>query len=33
METCIPLPLDPLVLNDIVDKAIDWALMHGMYLS
>lgn len=30
MEPCIPLPLDQDVLDDIVDKAKDWALLHGM---
>lgn len=29
LESCIPLPLDEKVLNDVVEKAKDWALMHG----
>ncbi|CAL8121898.1 unnamed protein product [Orchesella dallaii] len=30
MDTCIPLPLEQEVLDDVVDKAKDWALMHGV---
>ncbi|ODN05249.1 Glutathione synthetase [Orchesella cincta] len=30
MEPCIPLPLEQEVLDDVVDKARDWALMHGV---
>lgn len=29
MKSCIPLPLDKEVLEDVVNKAKDWALMHG----
>lgn len=29
MEPCIPLPLKPDVLKDLVQKAKDWALMNG----
>ncbi|CAG2059550.1 unnamed protein product [Timema podura] len=29
LESCIPLPLGDDVLEEIVDKARDWALMHG----
>lgn len=29
LKPCIPLPLDESVLNDVVEKAKDWALMHG----
>lgn len=29
LKPCIPLPLDANVLNDVIEKAKDWALMHG----
>lgn len=29
LKPCIPLPLDESVLHDVVEKAKDWALMHG----
>lgn len=29
LEPCIKLPLEDGVLADIVEKAKDWALMHG----
>ncbi|XP_071448496.1 glutathione synthetase-like isoform X1 [Hetaerina americana] len=29
LETCIPLPLENVVLEELVDKAKDWALMNG----
>lgn len=29
LDSCIPFPLDEQVLNDVVSKAKDWALMHG----
>ena len=29
MDSCIPLPIDEATLNDVVEKAKDWALMHG----
>lgn len=29
LESCINFPLDSNVLLDVVDKAKDWALMHG----
>lgn len=29
LKPCIPLPLDDKVLEDVVDKAKDWAIMHG----
>lgn len=29
MEPCVPLPLEPEELKDLVDKAKDWAVMHG----
>jgi glutathione synthase len=29
LEPCIKLPLENGILEDIVDKAKDWALMHG----
>ena len=32
LEPCIKLPLENDVLQDIVEKAKDWALMHGKYL-
>lgn len=31
LEPVLPLPLDPETLEEIVDKAKDWALMHGIY--
>ncbi|XP_035781829.1 glutathione synthetase-like isoform X3 [Anopheles albimanus] len=29
LKSCIPLPLDEAQLIDVVEKAKDWALMHG----
>lgn len=29
LDSCIPLPLDEKALADVVDKAKDWAIMHG----
>ena len=29
MEPCIPLPLNEKTLNDLVEKAKDYCLMHG----
>lgn len=29
LKPCIPLPIDEAVLNDVVEKSKDWALMHG----
>lgn len=29
LKPCIPLPLDENVLTDVIEKAKDWALMHG----
>jgi hypothetical protein len=29
MDPCIPIPVDPVVLGDLVEKAKDYALMHG----
>lgn len=29
LKPCIPLPLDDNVLEDVVAKAKDWAIMHG----
>ena len=29
LEPCIPLEMEPEVLEDLVDKAKDYALMHG----
>lgn len=31
LEPCIKLPLENEILEDIVDKAKDWALMHGQW--
>ena len=34
--TCVPLPLEPQVLDDLQDSSKDWALTHGlvvMYMS
>ena len=31
MDPCIKIPLEPEVLNDIVEKAKDFCLMHGMF--
>lgn len=30
LPSCIPLPLEPKVLEEIVTKARDYALMHGI---
>lgn len=30
LPSCIPLPLEPKVLDEIVSKAKDYALMHGI---
>uniref|UniRef100_A0A6M2DUC9 Glutathione synthetase n=1 Tax=Xenopsylla cheopis TaxID=163159 RepID=A0A6M2DUC9_XENCH len=32
LEPCIPLPLDDKTLEEIIDKAKDWAIMHGASL-
>ncbi|XP_052866944.1 glutathione synthetase-like isoform X3 [Anopheles cruzii] len=29
LESCVPLPLDDVLLNDVIEKAKDWAVMHG----
>ena len=29
MPPCVPLPLDQALLDDLVEKAKDYALMHG----
>lgn len=29
LDSCIPFPIDEATLNDVVQKAKDWALMHG----
>lgn len=29
LDSCIPFPIDETTLNDVVQKAKDWALMHG----
>ena len=29
MPPCVPLPLDQTLLDDLVEKAKDYALMHG----
>ena len=31
MDPCIEIPLDPDTLNDVVEKAKDFCLMHGMF--
>ena len=31
MDPCIPIPLDEKTLNDVVEKAKDYCLMHGKY--
>ena len=30
MDSCVPLPLEPDKLMDLVDKAKDYCLMHGI---
>lgn len=30
LASCIPLPLDNKILTSVVEKAKDWALMHGV---
>lgn len=32
LKPCINLPLDKALLDDIGQKAKDWALMHGMWI-
>lgn len=32
LEPCIPLPLSKEELRETVDKAKDWALMHGNHI-
>lgn len=32
LDSCIPLPIDEEELETLVDKAKDWALMHGEIL-
>ena len=32
MDSCIEIPLEPETLNDIIEKAKDYCLMHGMLL-
>lgn len=29
LDSCIPLPIDDATLEDVVQKAKDWAIMHG----
>ncbi|XP_058064291.1 glutathione synthetase-like isoform X2 [Anopheles bellator] len=29
LESCVPLPLDDVLLTDVIEKAKDWAIMHG----
>lgn len=29
MTPCVPVPIDKNIFGDLVDKAKDWALMHG----
>lgn len=30
LASCIPLPLEPKALVSVIEKAKDWALMHGV---
>ena len=33
MDPCVPIPLDEKTLEDIVEKAKDYCLMHGKYIQ
>lgn len=30
LASCVPMPIEPKALSNVIEKAKDWALMHGV---